>query len=167
MPRVLIGSIAPSRASISFAALFVKVTARMPCGVVCPVETSHAMRVVSTRVLPEPAPARISAGCGGSVTAASCSGLRLSSRAMAGIYGAIRDFTAVGPQARKDTGRHARRPATPPSGLLSDDVVDHQQDDRADDRADEARALPCLVDPERLSAVGGEQRAADTEQDRH
>jgi hypothetical protein len=41
---------------------------------------SQAMRVVSTRVLPLPAPARISACCGGRVTAASCSGLRLASR---------------------------------------------------------------------------------------
>ena len=36
------------------------------------------MRVVSTRVLPLPAPARISADACGSVTAASCSGLRFS-----------------------------------------------------------------------------------------
>src|SRR6185312_12275880 len=35
------------------------------------------MRVVSTRVLPLPAPARISADACGSVTASSCSGLRL------------------------------------------------------------------------------------------
>src|SRR3569833_120240 len=32
MPRVLIGSMAEMRVSISFAALLVKVTARMPCG---------------------------------------------------------------------------------------------------------------------------------------
>ena len=38
------------------------------------------MRVVSTRVLPLPAPARISADACGSVTAASCSGLRLARR---------------------------------------------------------------------------------------
>ena len=42
-----------------------------------PVASSHAMRVVSTRVLPLPAPASISADACGSVTAASCSGLRL------------------------------------------------------------------------------------------
>jgi hypothetical protein len=80
MPRVLIGSIAEMRVSISFAALLVKVTARMPCGDTCPVWISHTMRVVSTRVLPEPAPARISADSCGSVTAARCSGLRFSSR---------------------------------------------------------------------------------------
>ena len=61
MPRVLIGSMAEMRVSISFAALLVKVTARSPIGLTCPVWISHAMRVVSTRVLPLPAPARISA----------------------------------------------------------------------------------------------------------
>jgi hypothetical protein len=58
---VLIGSIAEMRVSISLAALFVNVTARTPPGVTLPVWISQAMRVVSTRVLPEPAPARISA----------------------------------------------------------------------------------------------------------
>ena len=62
MPRTGIGSIAPSRVSISFAALLVKVTAITPPGETWPVWISQAMRVVSTRVLPEPAPARISAG---------------------------------------------------------------------------------------------------------
>jgi hypothetical protein len=80
MPRILIGSIAEMRVSISFAALLVKVTARMPSGDTWPVWISQAMRVVSTRVLPEPAPARISADTCGSVTAARCSGLRFSSR---------------------------------------------------------------------------------------
>src|SRR5579859_252144 len=76
MPRVLIGSIADMRKSISRAALLVKVTASRPCGLTCPVWISQAMRVVSTRVLPEPAPARISADWWGSVTASSCCGLR-------------------------------------------------------------------------------------------
>ena len=71
---------APSRVSISLAALLVKVTASTPPGASCPVWISQAMRVVSTRVLPEPAPARISEGRGGSVTAASCSGLSPRSR---------------------------------------------------------------------------------------
>src|SRR5712691_8703235 len=78
MPRVLIGSIAEMRVSISFAALLVKVTARTPFGLTFPVWMSQAMRVVRTRVLPEPAPARISADWSGRVTAASCSGLRFS-----------------------------------------------------------------------------------------
>ena len=64
MPRTLIGSIADSRVSISLAALLVNVTASTPPGEAWPVASSQAMRVVSTRVLPEPAPARINAGCG-------------------------------------------------------------------------------------------------------
>src|SRR5262249_39686958 len=80
MGRVVSGSIGEMRVSISFAALFVNVTARTPPGVTLPVWISQAMRVVSTRVLPEPAPARISADWSGRVTAASCSGLRFSRR---------------------------------------------------------------------------------------
>ena len=38
------------------------------------------MRVVNTRVLPEPAPASTSQGPEGAVTAASCSGLRPASK---------------------------------------------------------------------------------------
>ena len=81
MPRTGSGSIADKRVSISFAALLVKVTASTPPGETWPVWMSQAMRVVSTRVLPDPAPARISAGRAGKVTAASCSGLRLASSA--------------------------------------------------------------------------------------
>ena len=84
MPRVLIGSIAASRVSISLAALLVKVTASMPCGETWPVWISQAMRVVSTRVLPLPAPARIRADWFGRVTAASCGSLRFCSRFIIG-----------------------------------------------------------------------------------
>ena len=76
MPRVLIGSIAESRMSISRAALLVNVTARTPAGLTSPDWIRWAMRVVSTRVLPLPAPARIRAHWRGRVTALSCSGLR-------------------------------------------------------------------------------------------
>ncbi|MNC88572.1 hypothetical protein D3C83_43990 [compost metagenome] len=72
---MLIGSIAAMRVNISFAALLVKVTATKPCGLTCPVWMSHAMRVVSTRVLPLPAPASTSADWWGSVTASSCCSL--------------------------------------------------------------------------------------------
>ena len=61
MPRGFTGSIAVSRANISRAALLVKVTASIPAGDTAPLFSSQAMRVVSTRVLPLPAPARISA----------------------------------------------------------------------------------------------------------
>src|SRR5512147_379649 len=84
MPRTLIGSIAPRRVSISFDALLVKVTASTPCGEIWPVWISHAMRVVSTRVLPLPAPARMRADWFGSVTAASCRSLRWARRLLMG-----------------------------------------------------------------------------------
>jgi len=72
--RVLIGSIAPSRVSISLEALLVKVTASIPAGLAWPDWIRWAMRVVSTRVLPLPAPARIRADWCGRVAASSCSG---------------------------------------------------------------------------------------------
>src|SRR5471032_1609848 len=86
MPRVSIGIIAVRRAIISLAALFVKVTARMVWGDANPCWISQAIRVISTRVLPLPAPARISAGSFGSVTAANCSGFRLASRSGMGEF---------------------------------------------------------------------------------
>ena len=49
---------AESRVVISRAALLVKVTAKIPIGVARPLANSHATRVVSTRVLPLPAPAK-------------------------------------------------------------------------------------------------------------
>ena len=56
--------------------MFVKVTARMsPVWALCSLK-SQAMRVVSTRVLPEPAPARMSTLFSGAVTACSWRGLR-------------------------------------------------------------------------------------------
>ena len=64
-----------SRSRISFAALFVKVTARM-CAGSMPCETSSAARAVITRVFPVPAPARMSSGPSVVRTARSCSGLR-------------------------------------------------------------------------------------------
>ena len=87
MPRTLTGSMADRRCTISLAALLVKVTARMPPGDTCPVCNSQAMRVVSTRVLPDPAPARISACSGGSATALRCSSLSWSSSGVAGAKG--------------------------------------------------------------------------------
>ena len=69
MPRVLIGNKLDSRVIISLAALLVNVTAKTPCGLTCPVLISHAMRVVNTLVLPEPAPANTKADCAGKVTA--------------------------------------------------------------------------------------------------
>src|SRR3546814_510737 len=70
----------PTRAFISSAALLVKVMARMENGLAPCSWISHAMRRVSTRVLPEPAPASTSSGPPRWVTAASCAGLRPSSK---------------------------------------------------------------------------------------
>ena len=69
-----------NRSFISLAALLVKVTAKMPPGETCEVCNSQAMRVVSTRVLPEPAPARINACSDGKATARSCSSLSWASK---------------------------------------------------------------------------------------
>ena len=67
-----------TRSPISLAALLVKVTARMESGATPFSRISHAIRLVMTRVLPEPDPARISNGPSTASTAARCSGFRLS-----------------------------------------------------------------------------------------
>ena len=90
MLRTFIGIMAESRVCISLAALLVNVTAIMLCTLAWPLCSNQAMRVVSTRVLPLPAPASTSADCGGQVTAASCSGLRPESRVV--FMGAIVAF---------------------------------------------------------------------------
>src|SRR5687768_15107840 len=66
----------PTRARISSAALLVNVTARTSHGLAWPSPTRYAARLVMTRVLPEPAPARISSGPSTCRTASCCSGLR-------------------------------------------------------------------------------------------
>ncbi len=63
------------RSFISRAALLVKVTDRMSKGRARPVEIRWAMRVVSTRVLPVPAPASTRTGPSVASTARRCSGL--------------------------------------------------------------------------------------------
>src|SRR4051794_19860241 len=68
-----------TRSRISCAALLVNVIARISFGLAWPVRSSHAIRCVSTRVLPEPAPARTSSGPPGYVTASRCGGFRPSS----------------------------------------------------------------------------------------
>ena len=59
----------------------------MLCTLACPLCNSHAMRVVSTRVLPLPAPAKTRADCGGQVTAESCSGFKPCRRLGADLLG--------------------------------------------------------------------------------
>ena len=63
----------PSRVRSSPAALRVNVTASTWAGSIASVAACQAMRRVSTRVLPEPAAARIASGWAGSVTARAAS----------------------------------------------------------------------------------------------
>src|SRR5262245_14929329 len=65
-----------TRERISSAALFVNVTARICGGLACASPTKYAIRLVMTRVLPDPAPARIRRGPLIRRTASRCSGLR-------------------------------------------------------------------------------------------
>ena len=73
-------SSAPTRATIrsriSPAALFVNVTARIRHGATFRTPTRWATRWATTRVLPDPAPARMRSGPSVVVTARACSGLR-------------------------------------------------------------------------------------------
>ena len=78
MPSTAPPTSAPMRSFISRAALLVKVTARICEPRARPVHRMWAMRVVSTRVLPVPAPASTSTGPSSASTAARCSGLRSS-----------------------------------------------------------------------------------------
>src|SRR5215210_7396228 len=76
---------AATRPFISSAALLVNVMARIWNGETPWSLMSHATRLVSTRVFPEPAPATISSGPPGWVTASRCTGLRLARRSGGGI----------------------------------------------------------------------------------
>ena len=76
MPSTTCPTIRPTRLFISRAALLVKVTARISFARARPVARMWAMRVVSTRVLPVPAPASTSTGPSRVSTASRCSGLR-------------------------------------------------------------------------------------------
>ena len=67
-----------TRSAISAEALLVKVTARMESGATPFSLDEPGDAVVMTRVLPEPAPARMSTGPSVASTAARCSGFRLS-----------------------------------------------------------------------------------------
>src|SRR5271165_6704115 len=76
MPSTTWPTISPTRCFISRAALLVKVTARISLGRARPVARIWAMRTVSTRVLPVPAPASTRTGPSSVSTASRCSGLR-------------------------------------------------------------------------------------------
>jgi hypothetical protein len=76
-----------TRSFISPAALLVKVIARIWNGDTLRSATRYAMRCVSTRVLPDPAPATMSNGPSGAITASCWTGLRPTS--MAGSPSAV------------------------------------------------------------------------------
>ena len=69
-----------TRSRISFAALLVNVIARISPGRAWPVRSRYAIRCVITRVLPDPAPARMSIGPSPCMTASRWGGLRPSRR---------------------------------------------------------------------------------------
>src|SRR3954447_15410281 len=71
---------APTRSRISWAALLVKVMARISNGEMPRSRMRWAMRWVRTRVLPEPAPAMTRRGPSSCTTASRCTGLRPSRR---------------------------------------------------------------------------------------
>ena len=75
MPSTASPTISPMRCFISRAALLVKVTARISDGRARPRVRMWTIRVVSTRVLPVPAPASTSTGPSSVTTASRCSGL--------------------------------------------------------------------------------------------
>ena len=69
MARVARPTSSSTRSRISWAALLVKVMARISSARAWPVRSRYAIRWVRTRVLPEPAPARMSSGPSPWVTA--------------------------------------------------------------------------------------------------
>ena len=83
-----------TRSRISAAALLVKVIARISPGSASPVRSRWAMRRVSTRVFPEPAPATISSGLPRCSTASRWAGFSPSTSS-----------ASPGPSARAGAGR--------------------------------------------------------------
>src|SRR5213592_4217563 len=92
-PRPLAPSRRCRRSRISPAALFVKVMARISFGFAPTALIRWATRYVSTRVLPEPAPAMTSRGPSVARTASRCGGLR-SARYCSGDATAMRPMLA-------------------------------------------------------------------------
>lgn len=85
------GPTSPStRSFISPAALLVKVIARIWPGWTPRAASRWPMRWVSTRVLPEPAPATMTCGAAGAVMQASCSGVKGMPRSSLSCSGSVR-----------------------------------------------------------------------------
>src|SRR6516225_278497 len=140
------------RERISPAALLVKVTASTPCGETPSAWMSQAMRCVSTRVLPLPAPASTSTGPSGAVTAARCasfSGLRMGDKSMGGEFYTVKTRAyGKGPdgRGRSESGGYGRALLCEPH-QGHDEAEQHRADEepedppgrRPADRADEER----------------------------
>src|SRR3954451_5730818 len=88
-----------TRSRISWAALLVNVMARISPARARSVWTSQAIRWVSTRVLPEPAPARTSSGPSGCVTASRCGGFNPASRSSRAAASGTAPRIRSGPEA--------------------------------------------------------------------
>src|SRR6478672_2893398 len=105
-----------TRSRIAAAALFVKVIARISGGFAPAAASRCAMRRVSTRVFPEPAPAITSTGPSVVRTASRWAGLR-SCRCVSGVVAAIvRGYLGCGPM-RAGRGREPQR------DMSAEDVV--------------------------------------------
>src|SRR6478735_1477890 len=122
---------AATRSRISAAALLVKVMARICPGWAPRSPSSHAMRWVSTRVLPEPAPATMSSGLPSWTTASRCCGLRPSRRRLSEGSGTGRVYerAPTAPNRRRGNGsgtggagRLGRPPRSPSGGTVLDDA---------------------------------------------
>src|SRR4029077_26372 len=109
-----------TRLRISRAALLVNVTARISPGSARPCWISQAIRCVSTRVLPLPAPAKISSGPSSAVTAARCGGFSPAKRSIARSAAGEEDKVNARSvyRAKLDQKRIRRDRATRPAGSL-------------------------------------------------
>src|SRR6478735_7146897 len=104
MIRARLPTRSSTRSFISAAALLVKVIARIEPGWARRSEISHAIRRVSTRVLPDPAPATTSSGAPSCITAARCGSLSPS-----------RSSSRLGP--RRGGGSEGATDSRPGSGI--------------------------------------------------
>src|SRR4051794_30046200 len=105
MIRARLPTRASTRSFISAAALLVKVIARIEPECALRSEISQAIRRVSTRVFPEPAPATTSSGAPSWTTAARCGSFRPSSNSSrVGPRREVRGSSGV-PSARSYAGR--------------------------------------------------------------
>ena len=108
-------SSAATRRFISSAALFVKVAAKTSPGATPRERTRCAMRRVITRVFPLPAPATISTGPSGAVTASSCCGLRFCRMGSSEVI-ALHKYRSAAQRMQPCESRRAvvRQPRLPP-----------------------------------------------------